>query len=138
MMQMAVVLTFSGGCPVVKVGRIAGQFAKPRSADFEEINGISLPSYRGDIINNVGFNEKDRTPKAKRLLKAYNQSAATLNLLRAFARGGMADLHQVHAWNLDFVKDNALGEKYDQLANKISETLNFMASCGITSENTNN
>lgn len=137
MMQMAVVLTFSGGCPVVKVGRIAGQFAKPRSADFEEINGISLPSYRGDIINNVGFTEKERTPKAKRLLKAYNQSAATLNLLRAFARGGMADLHQVHAWNLDFVKDNALGEKYDQLANKISETLNFMASCGITSENTN-
>ncbi len=136
MMQMAVVLTFSGGKPVVKVGRIAGQFAKPRSADFEEINGIALPSYRGDIINNVDFTEKDRTPKAKRLLKAYNQSAATLNLLRAFARGGMADLHKVHAWNLDFVKDNALGEKYDQLAVKISETLKFMESCGITSENT--
>ncbi|RXK13503.1 3-deoxy-7-phosphoheptulonate synthase class II [Halarcobacter mediterraneus] len=136
MMQMAVVLTFSGGCPVVKVGRIAGQFAKPRSADFEEINGISLPSYRGDIINDIGFNEKDRTPKAKRLLKAYNQSAATLNLLRAFARGGMADLHKVHAWNLDFVKDNTLGEKYEQLADKISETLKFMESCGITSENT--
>ena len=137
MMQMAVVLTFSGGKPVVKVGRIAGQFAKPRSADFEEINGISLPSYRGDIINDVDFTEKDRTPKAKRLLKAYNQSAATLNLLRAFSRGGMADLHKVHAWNLDFVKDNTLGEKYDQLANKISETLRFMESCGITSENTN-
>jgi len=136
MMQMAVVLTFSGGKPVVKVGRIAGQFAKPRSADFEEINGIALPSYRGDIINNVDFTQKDRTPKAKRLLKAYNQSAATLNLLRAFARGGMADLHKVHAWNLDFVKDNALGEKYDQLAVKISETLKFMESCGITSENT--
>ncbi|TLP38399.1 class II 3-deoxy-7-phosphoheptulonate synthase [Arcobacter arenosus] len=136
MMQMAVVLTFSGGKPVVKVGRIAGQFAKPRSADFEEINGIALPSYRGDIINNVDFTQKDRTPKAKRLLKAYNQSAATLNLLRAFARGGMADLHKVHAWNLDFVKDNALGEKYDQLAAKISETLKFMESCGITSENT--
>ena len=136
MMQMAVVLTFSGGCPVVKVGRIAGQFAKPRSADFEEINGISLPSYRGDIINNVGFNEKERTPKAKRLLKAYNQSAATLNLLRAFSRGGMADLHQVHAWNLDFVKDNTLGEKYEQLANKISETMKFMEACGITGENT--
>ncbi|PLY06496.1 MAG: 3-deoxy-7-phosphoheptulonate synthase class II [Arcobacter sp.] len=136
MMQMAVVLTFSGGCPVVKVGRIAGQFAKPRSADFEEINGISFPSYRGDIINSMGFNEKDRAPKAKRLLKAYNQSAATLNLLRAFARGGMADLHQVNAWNLDFVKDNALGEKYDQLANKITETMKFMESCGITSENT--
>ncbi len=136
MMQMAVVLTFSGGKPVVKVGRIAGQFAKPRSADFEEINGIALPSYRGDIINNVDFTQKDRTPKAKRLLKAYNQSAATLNLLRAFARGGMADLHKVHAWNLDFVKDNALGEKYEQLAAKISETLKFMESCGITSENT--
>ncbi|WP_321312623.1 class II 3-deoxy-7-phosphoheptulonate synthase [Halarcobacter sp.] len=137
MMQMAVVLTFSGGCPVVKVGRIAGQFAKPRSSDYEEVNGIALPSYRGDIINDVGFSQKDRTPKPKRLLKAYNQSAATLNLLRAFARGGMADLHKVHAWNLDFVKDNALGEKYDQLANKISETLKFMESCGITSENTN-
>eukprot|EP01029_Cantina_marsupialis_P021813 TRINITY_DN527_c0_g2_i3.p1 TRINITY_DN527_c0_g2~~TRINITY_DN527_c0_g2_i3.p1 ORF type:complete len:451 (+),score=104.44 TRINITY_DN527_c0_g2_i3:1758-3110(+) len=137
MMQMAVVLTFSGGCPVVKVGRIAGQFAKPRSADFEEVNGIALPSYRGDIINNVNFTEKDRIPKPKRLLKAYNQSAATLNLLRAFARGGMADLNKVHAWNLDFVKDNTLGEKYDQLADKISETLKFMESCGITSSNTN-
>ncbi|RXJ67140.1 3-deoxy-7-phosphoheptulonate synthase class II [Halarcobacter ebronensis] len=136
MMQMAVVLTFSGGCPVVKVGRIAGQFAKPRSADFEEINGISLPSYRGDIINNMDFTVKDRVPKAKKLLKAYNQSAATLNLLRAFSRGGMADLHKVHAWNLDFVKDNTLGEKYEQLANKISESLKFMASCGITSDNT--
>ncbi|WP_072680382.1 class II 3-deoxy-7-phosphoheptulonate synthase [Arcobacter sp. LA11] len=136
MMQMAVVLTFSGGCPVVKVGRVAGQFAKPRSADFEEVNGISLPSYRGDIINTAGFSEKERTPKAKRLLKAYNQSASTLNLLRAFARGGMADLHQVHAWNLDFVKDNALGEKYDQLAAKISETMKFMEACGITGDNT--
>ncbi|QKF83176.1 class II 3-deoxy-7-phosphoheptulonate synthase [Halarcobacter ebronensis] len=136
MMQMAVVLTFSGGCPVVKVGRIAGQFAKPRSADFEEINGVSLPSYRGDIINNMDFTVKDRVPKAKKLLKAYNQSAATLNLLRAFSRGGMADLHKVHAWNLDFVKDNTLGEKYEQLANKISESLKFMASCGITSDNT--
>ncbi len=136
MMQMAVVLTFSGGCPVVKVGRVAGQFAKPRSADFEEVNGIALPSYRGDIINSVGFTEKERIPKAKRLLKAYNQSASTLNLLRAFARGGMADLQNVHSWNLDFVKDNTLGEKYEQLADKISETLNFMKACGITSENT--
>ncbi len=137
MMQMAVVLTFSGGCPVVKVGRVAGQFAKPRSADFEEVNGVSLPSYRGDIVNNIEFNDKHRTPKAKKLLKAYNQSAATLNLLRAFARGGMADLHNVHAWNLDFVKDNTLGEKYNQLACKISETMRFIESCGITSENTN-
>ena len=136
MMQMAVVLTFSGGCPVVKVGRIAGQFAKPRSADFEEINGIALPSYRGDIVNSVGFDEKARIPKPKKLLKAYNQSAATLNLLRAFARGGMADLNQVHAWNLDFIKDHTLGVKYEELASKISETLNFMKACGITSSNT--
>lgn len=136
MMQMAVVLTFSGGCPVVKVGRIAGQFAKPRSADFEEVNGISLPSYRGDIINSVDFDEKSRAPKPKKLLKAYNQSAATLNLLRAFARGGLADLNQVHAWNLDFIKDHTLGVKYEELASKISETLAFMKACGITSENT--
>jgi 3-deoxy-7-phosphoheptulonate synthase len=136
MMQMAVVLTFSGGCPVVKVGRIAGQFAKPRSDDFENVNGISLPSYRGDIVNSVKFDEKSRLPKPKKLLKAYNQSAATLNLLRAFSRGGMADLHQVHSWNLDFIKDHTLGVKYDELANKISETLAFMKACGITSENT--
>ena len=136
MMQMAVVLTFSGGCPVVKVGRIAGQFAKPRSADFEEINGISLPSYRGDIINEVGFDEKSRKPKPKKLLKAYNQSASTLNLLRAFARGGMADLNQVNLWNLDFVKDNYLGEKYQRLADEITKTLSFMEACGISSENT--
>ena len=136
MMQMAVVLTFSGGCPVVKVGRVAGQFAKPRSADFEEINGIALPSYRGDIVNSVDFTQKARIPKAKKLLKAYNQSASTLNLLRAFARGGLADLNQVHSWNLDFVKDNELGAKYDELATKISETLAFMKACGITSENT--
>ncbi len=136
MMQMAIVLTFSGGCPVVKVGRVAGQFAKPRSSDFEEINGISLPSYRGDIVNGIDFNEEARNPSPKKLLKAYNQSASTLNLLRAFARGGMADLNKVHSWNLDFVKGNTLGEKYEQLADKISETLNFMKSCGITSENT--
>jgi 3-deoxy-7-phosphoheptulonate synthase len=136
MMQMAVVLTFSGSCPVVKVGRVAGQFAKPRSADFEEINGISLPSYRGDIVNSVSFDEKARMPKAKRLLKAYNQSAATMNLLRAFARGGMADLNQVQSWNLDFVKDNELGAKYEDLAHKITEALTFMKSCGLTSGNT--
>ena len=136
MMQMAVVLTFSGSCPVVKVGRIAGQFAKPRSADFEEINGISLPSYRGDIVNAVDFSEKARVPKPKRLLKAYNQSAATLNLLRAFARGGLADLNKVHSWNLDFVKNKTLGIKYEDLSNRISETLKFMRACGITSENT--
>lgn len=136
LMQMAVVLTFSGSCPVVKVGRIAGQFAKPRSSDFEEVNGISLPSYRGDIVNDMDFDEKARIPKPKKLLKAYNQSAATMNLLRAFARGGMADLNQVQSWNLDFVKDNYLGAKYEDLAKEISKTLSFMKSCGITSRNT--
>jgi len=134
MMQMSVVLTFSGGCPVVKVGRVAGQFAKPRSSDFEEINGISLPSYRGDIVNDIDFNEKSRNPKPKKLLKAYNQSAATMNLLRAFSRGGMADLNQVHLWNTDFVNDHTLGDKYDEVSSKITESLNFMKVCGITSE----
>ncbi|NQY20747.1 MAG: 3-deoxy-7-phosphoheptulonate synthase class II [Campylobacteraceae bacterium] len=136
MMQMAVVLTFSGGCPVVKVGRIAGQFAKPRSSDYEEVNGISLPSYRGDIVNAIDFTKEARLPNPKKLIKAYNQSSATLNLLRAFSRGGMADLNQVHSWNLDFIKGNTLGVKYEELAQKISETLEFMKACGITSTNT--
>ncbi|MDX1808214.1 MAG: 3-deoxy-7-phosphoheptulonate synthase class II [Sulfurospirillaceae bacterium] len=136
MMQMAVVLTFAGGCPVVKVGRLAGQFAKPRSSDFEEVEGVKLPSYRGDIINDNDFNEASRIPDPSRMIKAYNQSAATMNLLRAFARGGLADLHKVHKWNLGFVKDNALGGKYEALAHKITETLEFMEACGITSENT--
>ena len=136
MMQMAVVLTFSGGCPVVKVGRIAGQFAKPRSSDYEDINGISLPSYRGDIVNAIDFTKEARLPNPKKLIKAYNQSSATLNLLRAFSRGGMADLNQVHSWNLDFIKGNTLGVKYEELAQKISETLEFMKACGITSANT--
>ena len=136
MMQMAVVLTFAGGCPVVKVGRLAGQFAKPRSSDFEEINGVKLPSYRGDIINDNEFTETSRVPDPQRMIKAYNQSSATMNLLRAFARGGLADLHKVHKWNLDFIKNSELGEKYQDLANKITETLEFMEACGITSANT--
>ncbi len=138
MMQMAVVMTFSAGKPVVKVGRIAGQFAKPRSSDFEEIDGVKYPSYRGDIVNNINASVKDREPNPKKLLKAYNQSAATLNLLRAFARGGMADLNQVHQWNLDYMQNHKLGEKYDELANKISESLRFMEACGINSSNTPN
>ncbi len=138
MMQMAVVMTFSGGKPVVKVGRIAGQFAKPRSSDTEIIDGIEYPSYRGDIVNNIEADLNLRVPNPKKLLKAYNQSAATLNLLRAFARGGMADLNKVHNWNLDFVKNNPLGTKYEELATKISESLRFMESCGITSKNTPN
>ncbi len=136
MMQMAVVLTFAGGCPVVKVGRLAGQFAKPRSSDFEEKNGKKLPSYRGDIVNGNEFSEEARIPDPNRMIKAYNQSSATMNLLRAFARGGLADLHQVNKWNLGFVKENFLGEKYQELANKITETLEFMEACGITSQNT--
>jgi 3-deoxy-7-phosphoheptulonate synthase len=136
MMQMAVVLTFAGGCPVVKVGRLAGQFAKPRSSDFEEKDGQKLPSYRGDIVNGNEFSEISRVPDPNRMIKAYNQASSTMNLLRAFARGGLADLHQVNKWNLSFVKENALGEKYQELANKITETLEFMEACGITSQNT--
>jgi len=136
MMQMAVVMTFSAGKPVVKVGRIAGQFAKPRSSDTETIDGVEYPSYRGDIVNDIATDLKSRTPNPKKLLKAYNQSAATLNLLRAFARGGMADLNKVHSWNLNYMNDHTLGEKYEELASKISESLKFMEACGINSLNT--
>ncbi len=138
MMQMAVVMTFSGGKPVVKVGRIAGQFAKPRSSDTEMIDGVEYPSYRGDIVNDIKADQKLRVPNPKKLLKAYNQSAATLNLLRAFARGGMADLNKVHSWNLNYMKDHPLGTKYDELATKISDSLKFMEACGINSNNTPN
>ncbi len=137
-LQMAVVLTFSGGCPVVKVGRMAGQFAKPRSSDFEEKDGIKLPSYRGDIINDITFTKEGRTPDPKRMIRAYNQSVATHNLLRAFARGGLADLHEIHRWNLGFVKDNRLDSRYKVLTDKITESLAFMNACGINSENTPN
>ena len=136
MMQMAVVMTFSGGKPVVKVGRIAGQFAKPRSSDFETIDGVEYPSYRGDIVNDIKTDQKLRIPNPKKLLKAYNQSAATLNLLRAFAKGGMADLSRVHNWNLEYMKSHKLGTQYDELATKISESLRFMEACGINSSNT--
>ncbi len=133
LLQMSVVLTFAGGCPVVKVGRLAGQFAKPRSSDFEEINGVKLPSYRGDIINAIGATKEERTPDPQRMLRAYNQSAATQNLLRAFAKGGLADLHNVHRWNVDFVENSPLKEKYEQLACQIEETLKFMKACGLDS-----
>ncbi|WP_294955259.1 class II 3-deoxy-7-phosphoheptulonate synthase [Sulfurovum sp.] len=134
MLQMNMVLMYSTGKPVVKVGRIAGQFAKPRSSDFEEIDGIKLPSYRGDIINGVEFSEEARIPNPHNMIKAYNQSAATLNLLRAFSRGGLADLNKVHQWNLDFIKDNPLGKRYDELSDKIDHAMKFMAACGLTSE----
>ncbi len=135
-LQMAVVLTFAGGKPVVKIGRVAGQFAKPRSDETETRNGVTLPSYRGDIINGIEFTEEDRLPDPRRLLKAYRQSAATLNLLRAFAQGGYANLEHVHEWNMDFIKDSPAGGKYEELANRISESLKFMRACGISPENT--
>ncbi|WP_297193651.1 class II 3-deoxy-7-phosphoheptulonate synthase [uncultured Campylobacter sp.] len=136
MLQMAIVLTFSGGCPVVKVGRVAGQFAKPRSSDFEEINGKSLPSYRGDIVNGFEFDEEARKADPKRMIDAYYQSATTLNLLRAFARGGLADLREVHRWNLAFLKNAELGDKYSELSEKITQAINFIEACGINATNT--
>jgi len=134
LLQMAVVLTFGASCPVVKVGRMAGQFAKPRSAETETQNNITLPSYRGDIINGMPFTKAARVPDPSRMLQAYSQAATTLNLLRAFAQGGYADLHQVHRWNLGFVGENREGEKYQDLADRLTETLAFMAACGLTSE----
>jgi len=135
MLQMAVVLTFAGSCPVVKVGRMAGQFAKPRSADTETFDGVELPSYRGDIINSTDFTVGARTPDPERLIQAYNQSAATLNLLRAFAEGGFADLNKVHQWNQDFVRNSPLGSRYEDLADQIDRSLNFMKACGVNAEN---
>ncbi|MBT3990416.1 MAG: 3-deoxy-7-phosphoheptulonate synthase class II [Rhodospirillaceae bacterium] len=134
LLQMAVVLTFGAACPVVKVGRLAGQFAKPRSGDTETIDGVELPSYRGDIINGIDFTEEKRVPDPERMVRAYNQSASTLNLLRAFAQGGFADLHRVHQWNMGFVADDAIGERYKDMAERLDESLNFMAACGLTSE----
>ena len=133
-LQMAVVLTFGAACPIVKVGRLAGQFAKPRSAPTEVVEGIALPSYRGDIVNSIDFDEESRQPDPERMVRAYNQSASTLNLLRAFAQGGFADLHQVHQWNMGFVADSPLGGRYQDLANRLDEALEFMAACGLTSE----
>jgi 3-deoxy-7-phosphoheptulonate synthase, class II len=133
-LQMSVVLTFAGAQPVVKVGRIAGQFAKPRSSDIETKDGVSLPSYRGDIINGIDFDEKSRTPDPARQEMAYRQAAATLNLLRAFAQGGYANLENVHRWMLGFVADSPQSERYEALANRISETIEFMRAIGITPE----
>ena len=136
LLQMAVVLTFGAACPVVKLGRMAGQFAKPRSSDTESQNGTVLPSYRGDIINGLDFDAAAREPDPQRMIQAYSQSAATLNLLRAFAQGGYADLHRVHAWNQDFVADSPQGERYRALADRLTETLDFMAACGLNSDTT--
>lgn len=134
LMQMAVVMTFSAGLPVVKVGRLGGQFAKPRSSNDETIDGVTLDSYRGDIINGIDFTKESRVPDPERMIHAYNQAAATQNLLRAFASGGMADLHQVHKWNLDFAHQSEVSEKYEDLAERIEESLTFMAACGVTSK----
>jgi len=134
LLQMAVVLTFGAACPVVKVGRMAGQFAKPRSTPTETVGGVELPSYRGDIVNGIEFEAAARAPDPERLMQGYNQSAATLNLLRAFAQGGFADLHKVHRWTLDFVADSAQGHRYAELADRLGEALDFMAACGMTAE----
>jgi len=132
LLQMAVVLTFGASCPVVKVGRMAGQFAKPRSAPTEVQDGVELPSYRGDIVNGIEFDAAARVPDPERLLRAYNQAAATLNLLRAFAQGGFADLHKVHRWNLEFVAGSPQGARYEELATRIEEAMDFMAACGVS------
>ena len=134
-LQMAVVLTYGASLPIVKVGRLAGQFAKPRSQQTEERDGLTLPSYLGDIINDIAFDSKSRTPDPERMLKAYSQAASALNLLRAFATGGYADLNEVHRWNLEFLRGNKQDNRYNKIANQIGECLNFMDACGINKNN---
>jgi 3-deoxy-7-phosphoheptulonate synthase len=131
LLQMAVVLTFGAACPVVKVGRIAGQFAKPRSSELERRDGIELQSYRGDMVNRIEFEAAARRPDPARQLMAYAQSAATLNLIRSYTQGGYGDLHQVHRWNLRFLADSEQGHRYAQMADRITECLEFMAACGV-------
>src|SRR5271163_3714062 len=134
LLQMAVVLTYAGAVPVVKVGRIAGQFAKPRSSPTEAVNGVDLPSYRGDIVNDIAFTEAARSPDPQRQLMAYRQSAATLNLLRAFASGGYANLENAHRWMLGFINDSPQSARYQELADRITETLGFMRAIGLDPE----
>ncbi|WP_380787028.1 class II 3-deoxy-7-phosphoheptulonate synthase [Sphingomonas sp. R86521] len=133
-LQMAVVLTYASKLPVVKLGRMAGQFAKPRSTDTETIDGVELPSYRGDNVNDIAFTPEARAPDPQRMIRAYSQSAATLNLLRAFASGGYANLHQVHRWTHDFMVRSPWSKKYAETADRIGEALEFMAACGIDPE----
>jgi 3-deoxy-7-phosphoheptulonate synthase len=130
-LQMAVVLTYASKMPIVKVGRMAGQFAKPRSANTETIDGVELPSYRGDNVNDIAFTPESAPPDPQRMVRAYSQSAATLNLLRAFAQGGYANLQQVHRWTLDFMGRSPWATQYQQLADRIGDALSFMAACGI-------
>jgi 3-deoxy-7-phosphoheptulonate synthase len=133
-LQMAVVLTYFTGVPVVKVGRIAGQFAKPRSKDTETIDGVELPAFRGHIVNDVGFTAGERAADPRRLVTAYNRAAATLNLLRAFTKGGFASLSRVHQWNREFVASSPAGQRYEALADEIDRAVQFMSACGINSE----
>jgi len=133
-LQMAVVMTFAAASPIIKVGRVAGQFAKPRSSDNETIGGVSLPSYRGDIVNDIDFNAAARVPDPRRQIEAYRQSAATLNLLRAFATGGYANLENAHRWMLGFVKDSPQSGRYQEVADRITETLGFMRAIGLDPE----
>ncbi len=135
MLQMAVVLTFGASCPVVKVGRMAGQFAKPRSQPTEIVNNIKLESYKGDIINGIDFDQSSREPDPQRLIQAYNQSASSLNLLRAFAQGGFANLKQIHQWNLSYVEEGQSKNKFEKMAKRIDECLAFMEACGINDQN---
>jgi 3-deoxy-7-phosphoheptulonate synthase len=130
-LQMAVVLTYGSGVPTIKIGRIAGQFAKPRSASTESRDGVELPSFRGDMVNGFAFDADTRRPDPSRLVRAYHQSTSTLNLLRAFAKGGFADLSRVHAWNLEFLDSSPEGQRYEALAAEIDRALHFMAACGI-------
>lgn len=134
LLSMAVVLTYAGRVPVVKVGRIAGQYAKPRSADLESRNGVTLPSYRGDAINGLEFNEAARTHDPRRLLDVYNSSAATLNLVRAFVTGGFADLRKVHSWNSFFVRNSKVEKRYEALSEEIERALDFMVACGVDND----
>ena len=134
LLSMAVVLTYAASVPVVKVGRIAGQYAKPRTSDTETRDGVTLPAYRGDAVNGFDFTASARTPDPARLLEAYNASAATMNLTRGFITGGYADLRQVHAWNTDFVRTSPVGERYERVAADIDRALSFMAACGVDME----
>lgn len=130
-LQMAIILTYSAGVPAIKVGRIAGQFGKPRSAPTETVDGVELPSFRGHNVNDIAFTAGARTPDPQRLIKAYNQSASTLNLLRAFTKGGFADLSRVHQWNQEFVASSPEGQRYEKLASEIDRALRFMDACGL-------
>ncbi len=134
LLQMAVVLTYGAQLPVVKVGRLAGQFAKPRSSPTEVVDGVELPIYRGDIINSIEEDPVAREPNPDRMLRAYAQAASTLNLLRAFAQGGFADLNRVHQWNMGFVADSPAGERYQEMADRIADALAFMEACGISAD----